>query len=144
MLTQTLSKTGLTEALSRPRPVVKLQTFVYREQSSHGFAVEGFSAPLGIDPAHFWLACLEALDEREMVEEIDELHALIALCRPTLVPQSDLGRTVETVCRGHLTQARQAMGALSKGVRLTLAWNIDAIYVRAADGQYGYFWHTSE
>lgn len=144
MLIDALSTDALTRAAAGARPAIRLQSFMYREQSSHGFTVEGFQAALDVDPTRFWLACFEALDEREMVEDADDLRALIARCRPRAIDRSALAQTIEAVCRGHLAQARRAMGEVEAGARLTLAWNIDAVYARTAQGQYGFFWHTSE
>lgn len=144
MLARDLSPECLHAVLSKPRPVIKLQTFVYREQSSHGFTVEGFHADPAADLTGFWLACLERLDEGEMVEEPQELRDLVDLCRPVVVPPSRLARTIDAVCRGHLAPVRAAMDPPEAGARLTLAWNLDSVYVRTPLGHYAFFWHTSE
>lgn len=144
MLDEQLASKGLLTALDRPRPRVRLHTYVYREQSSHGFSVEGLQGGLDVDVSDFWLACLGALDEGEVVEDATEMRALIALCRPAPIPQAALQQSIDAVCRGHLAVVRSTILRPVLGVRLTLAWNLDAVYVRSADAQYGFFWHTSE
>lgn len=144
MLDDQLASKGLLTALVRSRPRARLQTYVYREQSSHGFSVEGFQAGLDVDVSDFWLACLDALDEGDMVEDASEMRALIALCRPAPLPQAALQQAIDAVCRGHLAVLRSKTVAPVWGARLSLAWNLDAVYVRSADAQYGLFWHTSE
>lgn len=144
MLTERLSSTVLSAVVSRPRPAVHLQTWAYREHTSHNFCVEGFAAPKSVDIEHFWLACLEALDEREMVEDAEELRALIERCRPQHVDPAKAAAVAETVCRGHLPQARDTMGAVTACARLTMSWNLDGLYARNQTTQYAWFWHTSE